>query len=405
MATVPLSPPPVATEPSAPSPPPADDHPAPQPESTTPPPAASTEAADRDIDLPPAAGPNGDAAAEGTPPPAHPAPEADDDIEARAEKKRKLEAVRAESRKRGNRMFGVMLGTLKRAKQDTTVKSDAAKKRQELEERLASKLGAEKKEMEEKIARERETKELKLSILKKEEDIATADSIYRARHDAKLNLAGFLCTTFTLPPPEPTTDSISVPFTPRLPHAMKLTSPAASRPIYYLPYRLLPSQEDRIEDQIAAVKKQVRRDRDEWEDVKEGKLDELEKARRKRDERMEEIERAEREERQRRRREQEEKEERERDERARRGESPPGAARMAVDDGEAPAAPTNGQEEGGAAAADGPDAATSTAENGVSVSAQVIAENAPSSNDGAAVADTAKAEDAKMEVGDEDLEY
>ncbi|GAA5878896.1 hypothetical protein JCM1840_000833 [Sporobolomyces johnsonii] len=399
MDTVPLSPPPLPAD-HAPAPADDHDHSAPLPESTTPPPPSSTHPTHPDKES------TDDAALERSTTPAHPAPhpDPDDDLEARAEKRRKLEAVRAESRKRGNRMFGVMLGTLKRAKQDTSVQSDAAKKRQELEERLASKLGAEKREMEEKLAREREAKELKLTILKKEDDIANADSIYRVRHDAKLNLAGFLCTTFTLPPPEPTTDSISVPFSPRLPHAMKLTNPSASRPIYYLPYRLLPSQEDRIEDQIAAVKKHVRRDRDEWDDARAAKVDELEQARRRRDARMDEIERAEREERQRRRRELEERDERERGERARRGESPArGVASMAVDDAEAPVAPMNGKEEGGAGAADGQDAAMSVTEDGTSVPARGGAEEAPSSHNGAASDD--KAEGAKMDVGEEDLEY
>jgi hypothetical protein len=155
---------------------------------------------------------------------------------------------------------------------------------------------------------------------------------YRTRHNAKLDLAGFLCTTFTLPiVPTPSVplpdDSISTPFLPRLPHVTSLTTPSSSRPIYYLPRRLLPSQEDRIEDQIDAVKQAMRKDRDAWEDVKKEKLARLEEVKRKREERQGEVERKEREERQRRRREEEDKEDRERERRERTRE----ASAMAVD--------------------------------------------------------------------------
>ncbi|GAA5873075.1 hypothetical protein JCM3774_000330 [Rhodotorula dairenensis] len=231
-----------------------------------------------------------------------------EEARARADKKRKvLEENKAAQRKRGNRMFGVMLGTLQRAKKQVEQVEDsgAGKKRAQLQERLREKLDAERRQATEKADREKELRELKTDIARREDEISAAEAIYRTRHSAKLNLAGFLCTTFTLPPPPTTTDAVSVPFVPRLPHAMKLTDPRAARPIYYLPYRLLPSQEDRIDDQIDAVKVAIRRDRDEWHEVKDAKLAELDKVKRRRQERTEESERKEREERQRRRRERE----------------------------------------------------------------------------------------------------
>lgn len=88
-------------------------------------------------------------------------------------------------------------------------------------------------------------------------------------------------------------------------------NPSTARPIYYKPYRLLASQEDQIEDQVAAVKKAIRKEKEEWDDAKGEKIDGLEQAKRKRDEQLEEVERGEREVRQKRRREAEEKEERE----------------------------------------------------------------------------------------------
>ncbi|KAM0750393.1 hypothetical protein T439DRAFT_381087 [Meredithblackwellia eburnea MCA 4105] len=229
------------------------------------------------------------------------------DIEAEAAKRRRQESLKAENRKRGVRMFGLLQSTLKQAKQET---GKIGKNRQEIDERLQAKLSTERQEVEDKRRRDREAKDLRMEVSRKEDEIGTADSIYRTRHNAKLNLASYLCTTFALPPPPPATDGITVPFAPRLPHSLRLTNPTGLRPLYYLPYRLLPFQRDQIEDQIAAVKKAVKRERDDWEDLKDEKEGDLASAKRKRDDGMEEIVRAEREERQKRRREAEERDER-----------------------------------------------------------------------------------------------
>lgn len=100
-----------------------------------------------------------------------------------------------------------------------------------------------------------------------------------------------------------------------MPHALRVAKPtvASSKPLYYLPYKLLPFQEDQIENQIAAVKSAIRKEKDAWEDAKGEKVDELGKAKRRRDEQLEERERGEREQRQKRRREQEDKEEKARE--------------------------------------------------------------------------------------------
>lgn len=129
-----------------------------------------------------------------------------------------------------------------------------------------------------------------------------------------------MCTSFQLPPPPPpSNDGITVPYAPRLPHAQRLADPARSKPIYYLPYKLTARQEDQIEDQLAAVKKAIRHERDAWEDQRGAKVDGLQEARRRRDERVADLERAEREKRQERRREAESREERARDEKERNG--------------------------------------------------------------------------------------
>jgi len=96
-----------------------------------------------------------------------------------AEKKRVQDQLRQESRKRGNRMFGMMLGTLKRAKEqvDTSVESDSMKKRLELEKKLKDKLDGERKILQLRSEREREVRDLKANIQKREEEIGSADAI------------------------------------------------------------------------------------------------------------------------------------------------------------------------------------------------------------------------------------
>lgn len=101
------------------------------------------------------------------------------DIEALAAKKRKLAVIQDESKKRSKRMFGLLQSTLVQAKKEVVKMnvSGAAQKRIELEERLAKKLSGEKEEMEEKRRRDRESKELRLSVTKKEEEIRNVETI------------------------------------------------------------------------------------------------------------------------------------------------------------------------------------------------------------------------------------
>ena len=107
--------------------------------------------------------------------------------EQRADKKRKLEAVQKESRQRGARMFGVMMGTLQRAKREVkqVEQTDAGRKRAELQGRLREKLDAERREAIDKAQRDREAKDLKVDILRREEELAHADSIVRRHRSSR----------------------------------------------------------------------------------------------------------------------------------------------------------------------------------------------------------------------------
>lgn len=110
---------------------------------------------------------------------ARPAEPTAEELEAQATKKRKLAVVADESKKRGRRMFGLLQSTLKQAKTatDPSQLSGAAAKRKELEDRLVKKLQGEKAELEAKQNREREQKELRLNVVKKEEEIGRAQAI------------------------------------------------------------------------------------------------------------------------------------------------------------------------------------------------------------------------------------
>ncbi|KAM0793537.1 hypothetical protein ACM66B_000975 [Microbotryomycetes sp. NB124-2] len=225
------------------------------------------------------------------------APAVVDDIEQQAAKKRRLAVAADESKKRGKRMFGLLQNTLQQARKDTGTLAEKNKRRNELEKRLQDKLASERLEMEKKREREQETKSLRLDVVRKEEELGKAEAIYEVRHSVKLNLAHFLCTAFPVPPPQQATDDIKEAYMPRLPHAQRSAHPNAPRPIYYLPYKLLRWQEDRIDDQIDDVKKAIRKDKEAWEDSRTDKIGDLQIAKKKRAERLQEVTREERRER------------------------------------------------------------------------------------------------------------
>lgn len=105
-------------------------------------------------------------------------------------------------------------------------------------------------------------------------------------------------------------DGITTPYLPLLPHATKLPPSITARPIYYLPNKLLPDQEDQLEDQLAAVKKSIRREKEDWDEIKGEKMVEINHLKAKREKLVEDVERGEKELKQRKRREEEDREER-----------------------------------------------------------------------------------------------
>ncbi|VDC05676.1 unnamed protein product [Peniophora sp. CBMAI 1063] len=131
-------------------------------------------------------------------------------------------------RKRGKSMFGLVLGTLNKAKDEDKARSasDAARKRQEIDARLQKKLRRET----ESVRRAEEAKKERVGASRKEEELQLKDSIAKLKRARRPLLANFLSTADDIPG----AGRAPAVFPPR----------AAPAPIFYLPAVLLPSQQE-----------------------------------------------------------------------------------------------------------------------------------------------------------------
>ncbi|KAJ7760457.1 hypothetical protein B0H16DRAFT_1719959 [Mycena metata] len=112
-------------------------------------------------------------------------------------KRPRLDLSEPQKRKRGG-MFGLLLGTLNKAKIEDKERnaSDAAKKRQLIDQRLQNKLRKET----DSVRRAEEARKDKLTANRKEEDLQLKDSIYKLRRTRLPLLANFLLTSDIIPP-------------------------------------------------------------------------------------------------------------------------------------------------------------------------------------------------------------
>ncbi|OCH91068.1 hypothetical protein OBBRIDRAFT_792682 [Obba rivulosa] len=162
--------------------------------------------------------------------------------------------IETRERKRGKSMFGVIMGTLAKAKEEDRErnKSDAAKKRQLIEQRLQDKLRRET----DSVRRAEEAKKDKTAANRKEEDLQLKDSIYKLRRTRLPLLANFLLTSDHIPddPPHDSSPRSSsedangdtVPASSTINKAaLSALIPARSHPpaLFYLPAILTPAQE------------------------------------------------------------------------------------------------------------------------------------------------------------------
>ncbi|KAI6043521.1 hypothetical protein EDC04DRAFT_2652084 [Pisolithus marmoratus] len=138
--------------------------------------------------------------------------------------------VQTGERRRGKSMFGIVLGTLNKAKLEDRERnaSEAAKKRHLLEQRLQAKLQKET----DSVRRAEEAKKDKTTANRKEEDLQLKDSIYKLRRIRLPLLSNFLSTSDIIPSDLTTTSDPLAPL-PR----------SHPPPLYYRPAILTPSQE------------------------------------------------------------------------------------------------------------------------------------------------------------------
>jgi len=159
-------------------------------------------------------------------------------------KRPRLDLSEPQKRKRGG-MFGLLLGTLNKAKIEDKERnaSEAAKKRQLIDQRLQNKLRKET----DSVRRAEEARKDKLNANRKEEDLQLKDSVYKLRRTRLPLLANFLLTSDIIPASATEEDPAPLPL------ALSTVPRGHPPPLYYLPAVLTPAQESYIKRRKAQV--------------------------------------------------------------------------------------------------------------------------------------------------------
>ncbi|THH28538.1 hypothetical protein EUX98_g5651 [Antrodiella citrinella] len=144
-------------------------------------------------------------------------------------------------RKRGKSMFGLLVGTLNKAKVEDNQrnKSEAAKKRQLIDQRLQDRL----REETDSVRRQEEAKKDKTFANRKEEELQLRDSLHKLRRTRLPLLANFLSTADHIPPIPSSEDSSDEPASSSSTDPLKPLAKSHPPPLYYLPAILTPAQE------------------------------------------------------------------------------------------------------------------------------------------------------------------
>jgi len=183
--------------------------------------------------------------------------------------------LNAEPRKRGKTMFGILVGTLNKAKNEDMQrnKSEAVRRRMSIDNKLLSKLAQEQIE----VRRQDEIKKNRALASRKEDDLAIQDSVLRLSQKTKPYLSHFLTTSDTIPLPTSDPPSIPLPFSvpPPVPKQTVL---------YYLPAVLLPEQEAFLKQRQDAVNAQIEGEQRSWKEERRSGVEEVESLRRRAEE-------------------------------------------------------------------------------------------------------------------------
>ncbi|KAI9312153.1 pinin/SDK/memA/ protein conserved region-domain-containing protein [Dichotomocladium elegans] len=114
--------------------------------------------------------------------------------ESTAEVKKPRVEMNADSKRRGQRLFGVLIGTLNKFKDESKNQSEAEKKRHEIDTKLHEKLATEKKELAEKIQADRERRDQEMELTKRRELRLAEEKRDATNVQQNENLAKFLKT-------------------------------------------------------------------------------------------------------------------------------------------------------------------------------------------------------------------
>ncbi|EGG03263.1 uncharacterized protein MELLADRAFT_72591 [Melampsora larici-populina 98AG31] len=196
--------------------------------------------------------------------------------------RKKLKLTEAD-KKRNVRMFGALMGTLSKFQDETskTRQTEAAQRRAAVENRLQAKLKIESEALHQLRTYELEEKNLKSSVIRKTEELAQLSECNLIHFSNQLAFSNYLCTSSTN---VLETDNLEPPVTshPLNHHPI--------RPIYWLPNKLLPEQEERIDRQRRETREVVEDQQRIWLEEKSNKQNELEQLCIARDTRLAEIE-------------------------------------------------------------------------------------------------------------------
>ncbi|KAB5593773.1 hypothetical protein CTheo_2742 [Ceratobasidium theobromae] len=217
-------------------------------------------------------------------------------------KKRPRIDMSTEPRKKGRSVFGMVLGTLKKAKDEDKVRAstETAKRRAEVEGRLARELTRRKDQ----VRMESESKKQRSKAHQREEDIAFKDSMIRHRQTTLPGLANFLLTTDNIPsdftfdpsavsePGDTDTNMADAntkenaprgkqvsQFIPLPPRSRSTPSGPGARtdgpPIYFLPAVLLPQQKAFLERRQLETKRLLAAEEEAWKIERQKGLEEI----------------------------------------------------------------------------------------------------------------------------------
>lgn len=178
--------------------------------------------------------------------------------------------VDSRERKRGKSMFGILLGTLNKAKKEDQDRntSEAAKKRADIDRRLQAQIAEE----HDTSRRLEEIKRDRQAANRKEEELKLRQSIYHSRRSRLPALAKFLLTSEDIP--DDSTEAFKPSINPLAPPPR--THPP---PLYYLPAILLPSQAAFLEKRQAEVKEAAEKEWEDWLTQRKDGYDEVDKLR------------------------------------------------------------------------------------------------------------------------------